>query len=259
MTRQITLNAVQAGMTRLRDKGGASENSLYELTNGYVTAARTIESRPGCDLWRTLPPETKGLAVFLGELTTFSHIPVVVPAGIRLEIIRHPGNGDLALRNIHFAAPVMGFLYVVAEFNNGDVFHYWLETLDTWSAGQVVVEGTTLGPVSANGYIYEATRVGERGQVWKPGVARAVSDVVEPTIANGYRFTVAEVFGARPASGNAEPNWQATNGARTIESTDAPPPDTEQQPVEPQPANPQDAIRALIRQRYPGFGSSIEP
>ena len=46
----VTLSAVQAGITRLRTKGGASPESLYDLINGYVTAARTIAPRPGSAL-----------------------------------------------------------------------------------------------------------------------------------------------------------------------------------------------------------------
>ncbi|WP_256202355.1 hypothetical protein [Stenotrophomonas pictorum] len=58
--RQIAMSAVKAGITRLRDKGGASSDSLYDLLNGYVTAARTIKCRPGTRIDAELPEGTKG-------------------------------------------------------------------------------------------------------------------------------------------------------------------------------------------------------
>lgn len=224
MSRQVTLNAVQAGMTRLRDKGGANPNSLYELTNGYVTAARTMRARPGTTLHANLPETTKGLAVYRGKLITFSHQfeDMSGANGVELEVIRHPTTPGLALREIHFAAPFMGFMYVVAEFTNGDTFHFWLQSLRPWTAGTAVRPGDTYSPTTPNGYLYEATRSEQAAQLWAPNVDRAVDDVVEPTVGNGYRYKVIEVYGDRPASGPAEPAWIATPGARVIESTDIP-------------------------------------
>jgi hypothetical protein len=253
LSRQVTLNAVRAGMTRLRDKGGANPESLYELTNGYVTASRTIKSRPGCTLAATLPAGTKGIAVYNGQLVTFCHEPVTVPSGWRLEIVRHPVTPDLALRAIHFAAPHLGFLYVVAEFEGGDVYHFWLQALRPWTAGTVVRPGDTMSPNTPNGYIYEATRSDQPAALWAPNVDRALNDVVEPTTANGYRYRVIEVFGQRPASGAFEPGWIATRGARVIESTDIPQETT--QPVQQTPASSDGGAADALADRY--FGLSI--
>lgn len=228
MSRQVTLNAVQAGMTRLRDKGGANPNSLYELTNAYVTAARTIRSRPGTVLDYSVPG-TVGLAVYQGSLVVFSHQPVSVPAGVRLEIIRHPTQPTLALSRIHFAAPIMGFLYVVAQFQNNDTFHFWLERIQPWTAGAIIKPGQTVSPTVPNGYVYTATRTDQPKQTWQPGVPRAVGDTVEPTKVDGYFYEVVEVSGTAPASGTAEPAWKAQRGAITIESTDVP--QTQEQPA----------------------------
>lgn len=45
--RTETLTASGAGMTRLRTKGAASKETLYELTNGYISASRAPTMRPG--------------------------------------------------------------------------------------------------------------------------------------------------------------------------------------------------------------------
>lgn len=255
MSRQVTLNAVQAGMTRLRDKGGANPSSLFELTNGYVTAARTMRVRPGTAVAYSVPG-TKGLAVYQGSLVVFSHQPTSVPAGVTLEIVRHPTLPTLALSAIHFAAPIMGFLYVVAQFANADVFHYWLERIQPWAAGAVIRPGQTISPTVPNGYVYTATRTDQPRQTWTPGVPRAVGDRVEPTAVDGYFYEVVEVRGPSPASGTAEPAWIAQRGAITVESTDVP--QTQTQPQDSASSESQaDAARNYVDDRYgsiPGLG-----
>ena len=47
VTRIVYLNALKAGISRLRTKGGPDPETLYDLVNGYVTQAGTVESRPG--------------------------------------------------------------------------------------------------------------------------------------------------------------------------------------------------------------------
>ena len=254
VSRAVTLNAVQAGITRLRDKGGANPNSLFDLVNGYVTAARTMRVRPGTTRHATLPASTKGLAVYRGQLVTFSHQQESMAGanGVRLEVIKHPSLPSLALSEIHFAAPFLGFLYVVAEFTNGDTFHFWLQELRPWSAGAVVRPGDTVSPTVPNGYIYEATRADQPAALWAPNVDRALNDVVEPTTANGYRYKVVEVTGPRPASGANEPSWIATNGAQVIESSDIPQEST--QPAEQtQPVAPDGGARDALDDRYFGL------
>lgn len=246
--RQTTLNAVQAGMTRLRDKGGANPNSLYELTNGYVTAARTMRSRPGTQFAFSVPG-TKGLTVFQGGLVVFSHEPVTVPTGISLEIVRHPSLPTLPINTIHFAAPIMGFLYVVAQFSNGDVFHYWLERIQPWTAGAQIKPGQTISPTVPNGYVYTATRTEQPRQTWAAGVPRVLGDQVEPTTIDGFYYEAVEVQGPSPASGPTEPAWIAQNGAITVESneiaqTQAQPQDQQNTTTQPQ------AVRDYLDSRY---------
>ena len=238
-------------MTRLRDKGGANQNSLFELTNGYVTAARTMRVRPGTVVAYTVPG-TVGLAVYQGSLVVFSHQPTSVPPGVTLEIVRHPTLPTLALTAIHFAAPIMGFLYVVAQFANADVFHYWLERIQPWTAGAVITPGQTISPTVPNGYVYTATRTEQPRQTWAPGVPRAVGDRVEPTQVDGYFYEVVEVRGANPASGPTEPDWKDERGAITIESVDVP--QTQTQPQDSTGAQSgADAAREYVEDRYGDF------
>jgi len=259
MSRQATLNAVQGGITRLRDKGGASPNTLFELTNGHVTIARTIESRPGTVRHAELPDESRGLGVHEGQLTTYCHRMVPVPAGYRLEVIGHPTQADLPLRTIHFDGPAMGFPYVVAEYANGDVFHFWLERFVPWSANKPVIPGQTVSPTTQTGYLYQAGRTDTPAPAWSAGAARAVGDVVEPSTPNGYRYRVVEVFGNNPVSGSTEPTWPTETGHRVTESVQTGP----SAPTVLPPGGPeggfetQPVIRGIL-DRYPGIGTLRE-
>ena len=216
--RAQALTAVKAGITRLRDKGGASADSLYDLLNGYVTAARTIRCRPGTRIDVELPSGNKGLAWFRGRFVAFSHrVTDSLDPRSDIEVVRHPSDVDIAVKEVHFALPFLGYLYVVVEFEDGLVRHYWLEKGEPWVAGKVYLPGTLVRPTTDNGVAYrvESDRAGYTP--WAPNVARAAGDVVVPTTDNGYRYVVNSVIGERPRSGTSEPDWPTNPGELVIE------------------------------------------
>lgn len=221
----IPLTAVNGGINRLRIKGAALSDSLYDLLNGYVTKAKTVVGRPGTRRLAELPEATRGLCSFNGKLHTFCHTAVEVPEGYVLHIITHPDDPDLPLVDVHFEEPFMGYLYVVAEFDVGSndyepIHHYWLQTGEPWEAEKIYKIGDIVEPSTPTGLSYQATRLTPPAPVWAPSVARAVSDVVEPTEYNGFQFTVVATEGDHPSSGSREPAWVTEPGARTVEDTE---------------------------------------
>lgn len=222
--RAIGLTTLKAGMTRLRDKGGASPDSLYELTNGYIDASGAPTSRPGTMLVHSLPAGTVGLCAFKGKHHVFamSNIDPGTP-DVVVNILKHPDPSFAGtLKEIHFAKPFLGYLYVVAEFSNGDVFHFWMQSLGVWKAGTVYKNGDAVAPSVPNGYFYKATTT-TAPPAWAAGVQRKVGDVVQPTVYNGWQYTVVEADGENPASGSTEPAWLTTEGALVYEDVDATP------------------------------------
>lgn len=216
--RTQALTAVKAGITRLRDKGGASPDSVYDLLNGYVTAARTIACRPGTRIDVQLPAGTKGLVWFHSHWVAFSHnVTPSADPDVEIEVIRHPSAPETPLKEIHFALPFLGYLYVVAEFADGLVRHYWLEKGEPWQAGRIYLPGTLVRPTTDNGMVYrvESDRAGY--VPWAPNVSRAIGDVVVPTTDNGYRYVVSGVVGSSPRSGTSEPVWPTNPGETVIE------------------------------------------
>lgn len=231
MTRQVALNTLKGGINRLRIKASPEPTSLYDLVNGYVTQAGTVESRPGTVTHALLPTGTKGLCVFEDKFHVFSDSAKVVPAGYVCEILIHPSPpvGGATLERIHFAKPFLGALYVVAEWSDDPdiAYHYWLQELDTWEANTVYARGALVQPTVPNGYAYRASRLGEAPPPWAPGVARAVDDMVSEVGGGAYDHKVIEVAGANPRSGTTEPDWTQSDGGITYEDADnapAPPP-----------------------------------
>lgn len=239
--RQEALTTIKAGLSRQRTKAGALKDQLFDLLNGYVTSQKTIKSRPGTTLQETLPAGTLGLVHHDGSFHVFASSAVSgIPSGYTLNIVRAP-DGE-ALSRIHFAEPFLGNLYVVAEFADGDIYHYWIRDSEDWAASTPYELGDIINPTTSNDFKYVPKRNGPPNPTWSPGAEREAGDKVEPTAYNGYYFEVVSVSGTNPRSGFSEPGW-ATDpnivpGKRYTESNDGtydppkptPPPDLDRRP-----------------------------
>jgi hypothetical protein len=192
--------------------------------NGYVDASGAIRSRPGTVQEVALPAGTKGLMAYDDKLYVFaSDITSTGNALFECLVLKHPTDDTQNIAKIHFAAPFLGYPYVVCEFDSGEVYHYWLEGQingDTWTANTAYTLGQIVKPTTPNGYSYRATRLGDPKLKWAAGVERTVNDEIEATIFDGnyYKCTAAEGSPAR--SGTAEPTWNTDPGALTYENVD---------------------------------------
>jgi hypothetical protein len=207
-------------MTRLRRKGAASPSTLFELLNAYITIAGTIKPRPGTVVDMVLPPGTKGLVSHKGQLVVFSHQPTeITDDRYKVVVVRHPVDQTIPLREIHFAQPFMGFLYVVAAFEDGQQWHYWIEELEQWEPNKHYRLGERVFPSVENGYAYTARRKDAPNPVWAAAVPREFGDVIEPTVFNDFKYECVLVTGGSPASGEIEPVWPEVDGATVVETT----------------------------------------
>lgn len=217
--RPVPLFSLKTGITRLRTKGGASAESLYDLVNGYVDDSGSPTIRPGTVGMHHLPTTgTKGAATFNNRIVVFAH--TVIETGddrFICMVLRHPTSPTTLIRTIHYAKPFMGEMFVVAEFTDGEVYAYSMKEPDSWAASTVYLEGQVVQPTTPNGFTYMATRLGAPNPLWAPNIVRAIGDRVEPTTPNGYYYEVTDVQGANPKSGATEPTWPAADGAVVYE------------------------------------------
>lgn len=208
----IALTVLNGGINRLRNKGGTNPHVLYDFQNGYITAAGNVVPREGSLRNATLSSATVGLTGYKGGLCVFSTSQVAVPSGYSCNVLAHPTDATQTLLKIWFAKPFMGFLYVVAEFANGDIFHYWLQSQGAWTGSTVFQVGAIITPTTPNGLAYQATRLVGANPTWAEQTLTSADDIVEPTVANGYYYTATAVDGSSPHTGSVEPTWPTTIG-----------------------------------------------
>lgn len=190
---------------------------------------------------------TQGLMAFEGALHVFAHEAVAVPTGFVLHIITHPTDPASHIASIDFAAPFMGFPYVVATFGNGDTYHFWLQSGDEWQPDTIYRAGDIVVPSVDTGLSYQASRLLPPNQSWAPNVVRSLGDVVEPTVYNDFFYTVVDTQGDNPRSGTTEPLWPTEDGARINEDADG---TTTDPPSVTQPPDPNAVPSPGITDRY---------
>lgn len=227
--RPAPLTVIKGGINRQRVRGGARADTLYDLVNGYVTDAETVVARPGSFRETTLPEETRGLVYFDGSRHTFCHEVVELPDGYTLHVLAHPDASEdypIELERIHFASPIMGALYVVAEFVDEEIYHYWLQSADVWLADTIYAHAAMVSPSDPTGIVYQAGRLGDPYPAWAPNVPRSDGtggyevSIVEPTVYNDFYYVCIEALGNNPRSGAVEPIWPTEDGAQVVEDTD---------------------------------------
>lgn len=218
MPGQFPLAEQVDGMSVLRVKGGASGKGLQLLKNGWITSARTMQARPGSVLDRVMPPGTHGVIGFSDMLHTFSEAPVAhSDPMVDVDILLHPTGGSAAIKEIHESFVFLGRLYVVAEFDDGVVQHYYLEDPAAWTAETAMQEGQVIQPTVPNGYYYE-NLTASTVPAWQSNVVVAAPESRQPTTANGLRYQVVATTGNPPAyTGNTEPTWPLVVGGQVVE------------------------------------------
>lgn len=260
------LTVIRGGINRFRLKGAARADALYDLVNGYVTNENTVVVRPGTFRRAVLPAATKGLCAFDGSKHVFASESVPVPTGYTLHVLVHPmfedgSENPFPIKTIHFCAPFLGFLYVVAEFDVGDVdtqstYHYWLQSGGAWQPNKVYKHGDVVEPTVPNGMAYQATRLGSPNPSWAPNQPRTLGDVVEPTTYNDFYYTVVDTIGDNPISGSTEPDWPTEDGAQIFEDTEGV---TEPNATTSDPPNNVPGSNTTDRYGDPGPNNGVQP
>jgi hypothetical protein len=226
MPRTVAIGQQTEGINLRRYKGGADPSGLYDLLNAWVTPKGTIKRRPGTMTVFSLGvyyESMRGLYAFNGKFHTFTHF-VVSPsphADLVVNTLRHPDGGAATLAKIHRVFAFLGRLYVVAEFTDGVIKHYYLETPPTWTGETIYNFGDRVQPQEPNGFYYEVTGLtgGATAPIaWQPNVVKVVGDYVQPTVPNGFKYRLnLATWTTDIRTSNHEPNWPLLIGGTVVE------------------------------------------
>lgn len=212
--RPYPLTVLGGGINRLRVKGGAAANMLYDLQNGYITNAGSIVPREGTLIAQVLDSSTVGLAAANGHFNIFSSAfsTAALPANYVLNVLSDPNDTTQPVTKIWFAKPFMGFEYIVAQFGNGDIFHYWLQNAGTWTSSTDYTSASIVLPPVANGLAYQGIRDFPPQPLWTAETVVSSGSYVEPNTPTGFVYQAVATTGSPVHTGAVEPVWPTIAG-----------------------------------------------
>jgi Concanavalin A-like lectin/glucanases superfamily len=212
--RAFPITVLNGGINRLRVKGGAAANQLYDLQNAWITNAGSVVPREGTIRAATLDSSTVGLAAANGQFNIFSSAfsTATLPANYVLNVLSDPSNTTASPTVIYYAKPFMGFLYVVASFSDGTVHHYWLQNSGTWTSSTDYTSASIVLPPTPNGLAYQGVRDFPIQPLWTAETLIASGSYVEPNTPTGFAYQAVATTGSPVHTGQVEPVWPTLAG-----------------------------------------------
>lgn len=133
-TAYLTIENFAAGVDRTRPRHSGPPGSIWSGINGHVTRGGDFERRKAFISTYALPSGTYGLAKTAAGLYVFgSAADPGVPSGITYQRLQHGANGMVGIVSWDLFA---GLLYVIAEYDNGEIRHFYNGTMvSDWGAG----------------------------------------------------------------------------------------------------------------------------
>ena len=146
----FTVEDFRIGVDRRRPARAGTPGALIVGENGHITRGGDFEGRKEFTPDISLPPGTHGLAGLADTLFVFGSDPEPSGlSGVTYQRLEHPFNATMT--DVLDYDSFDGKLYVVAEFDDGSVHHFYDGTFVTdWHAGRVVAGMTNLDGVAAH-------------------------------------------------------------------------------------------------------------
>lgn len=146
---RIEIKDFKAGMNRTRSKRRGPAGSLWVLKNAVINRGGDIERSkkfvPYADLSGF---GTKGLAAIDDLPVTFSHEPVAAPENTQVQVLEHPTG--LPIDRILCVEAFDDKLYVIAQFTDGSVHHYYdRQRVTNWGGATAPVAYGSINDVAA--------------------------------------------------------------------------------------------------------------
>lgn len=133
----IVISNFLGGVDRSRPRYVGPPGTLWSGINGHLTRGGDFEKRKAFAAYASLPSSTVGLAKTGAGLYSFGSVAApTMPTGITYQRLQHPTDPSRVLTAIKSWDLFSGKLYVVAQFDNGDVRHYYDgANIADWNAG----------------------------------------------------------------------------------------------------------------------------
>lgn len=114
-----------SGMDRRRKRVAGVPGSLWTLKNAHLTRGGDIERSKRFDTAYTLPAGSFSLAGLRSQLFTFGSADLAgtTPLGVQYQRLQAPDTPNMT--RVLDAKPFQGKLYVIAEYDDGNVYHFY--------------------------------------------------------------------------------------------------------------------------------------
>lgn len=121
----ITVDDFRFGMDRRRKRVAGLKGTVWNLENGHITRGGDIERAKKLVSTYTLPEGTRSMSAVRGQLYVFGSADLAneVPLGVQYQRLVAPGSPNLV--DILDVKAFGGKNYVIAEYDNGHIYHFY--------------------------------------------------------------------------------------------------------------------------------------
>jgi hypothetical protein len=123
----VLIENFSGGVDRSRPRYVGPPGSLWSGINGHLSRGGDFEKRKAFVATYSLPPGTASLAKVASGLVVFGSAPAPggIPPGVIYQRLQHPTDATRTLLVILSWDLYNGFIYAIAQFDNGDIRHFY--------------------------------------------------------------------------------------------------------------------------------------
>lgn len=207
----IIVDDFRFGMDRRRQRVAGLKGTVWNLENAHITRGGDIERAKKFVPVYTLPEGTRSLSAVRGQLYVFGSDDIgnEVPLGVQYQRLQAPSSPNLVA--ILDVKPFGGKNYVIAEYDDGNVYHFYDATrVNDWdsfvTATPEAIAERLADKVNASG-VATASAFG------------AVITITASTPGTGFTISVASADGGADATEDITVTQLQANGESVDEVT----------------------------------------
>ncbi len=216
----------RAGMDTRRMPVLSVPGSLLSLVNGHINRGGEIEKRLAFVPLVDLPASTFGLAAVGGVLYTFGSVapasvtfPANAPANLVYQQLTHPSGAAMA--KVIQVSAFSGKPYVIAQYDDGSVFHFYngtrhAEFTEARARASFTITGGTTGGVSATTSFTVTGGINSSSDRITSIRAGTLAILTQPVQHNGSNSSTAAAIAAGINSFVGNPDFTAVASGSTV-------------------------------------------